>query len=98
VELSDGRDTCPFDVVGAGQTLPWHGVECKSGIAVEAHRVTELQWATVQARRLGDPLAVVLASAAERASLEILLRTYVGGSPSFTVIARDNFFSLVSAA
>jgi hypothetical protein len=94
VIFSDAKETCPFDVLGNGDPLLWEGVECKAGINIAEHRVRELNWAASHAVQVGDPLIVIIASAADRTTLDIIVQACVGGPAAFTVVARDEFFTL----
>ncbi len=98
VVLSDDSVTTPFDVLAAPLGTTWEGIECKAAADLSDTQGAELSWAAETADRLGDQLNVVIASAADRATLVPVIRTRVKRSDLVYFVAADTFASLARPA
>jgi hypothetical protein len=98
VKLSNGEATAPFDVLAAPAGTTWEGIECKAGIALDANQSADLCWAARTASKIGDPLMVIVASAADRKSLLAMLRATLQNPELVYFVAADTFRTLAKPA
>jgi hypothetical protein len=98
VKLSNGEVTAPFDVLAAPAGTTWEGIECKAGIALDANQSADLCWAARTSDKIGDPLMVIVASAADRKSLLGMLRARLQNPELVYFVAADTFRTLAKPA
>lgn len=94
VILSDGNETSHFDVVAAGTTLPWEGIECKLPSTMSESRARELSYAAQHAAAIEDPLMVIVASASNSTTLLEVLRSVLTCPELVYFVAAESFSAL----
>jgi len=94
VRFSPTEETAPFDILGAPAGTPWEGIECKAGVKLDGNQGEDLSWAARTAARLGEPLYVIVASAASRDVLQPALKAQLRDPELVYFVAADSLLTL----